>query len=125
MSLSTGSTECFHFVVQGVPVAGEHMRAGDHDVDLARPSGDAGVDLIDPLRQRTESGGKASRNSGDGDSRSGEGLYCGWNEGMVYAHRANLNRELRDPEGSLEIAAQRAASFGAKPAHVAWCDVTR
>ena len=50
--VATCIAERAHFVVECVPVSGEHVAARDDDVDLAGAVGDAGSHLRDPRGER-------------------------------------------------------------------------
>ena len=60
-------------VVERRPVAGQHVRAGDDDVDLLRTRLDRGLDLRQPLRKRREARRKAGRDRGNRDTAARAG----------------------------------------------------
>ena len=45
MGFSAGLAKGAHLVIEGLPIAGEDMTAGDHDVDFRGPGFDAGLDF--------------------------------------------------------------------------------
>src|SRR5436189_482985 len=90
---SAGVAEGLHFLVQRLPVTGEHVRSRNDNVDFARTGGDTGADLVDTLLQRTEARGKAGGNGGDGDRASGQGVDGRPDERSVQADRADPDPE--------------------------------
>ena len=98
-------------VVERLPVAGQHMRAGDDDVDLARRRRRPRADLGDALRQRRQAG----REAGGDRRRPGcrvpsSAFTAGADHGRVDADRADRRRRVGQAE---RVDAGRGGAAGA------------
>ena len=60
VSVPAGFTECFHLVVEGLPILREHVAPGNHDVDLLGP----GLDRFSDFRKAERIGRQAGRETG-------------------------------------------------------------
>ena len=106
-----------HLVVERRPVAREHMRAGDDDVDLARALANRIADLLEPLLQGREPGRKAGRDGCDRNPRALERLNRGRHHRRIDADRAHSRRRLVKAERLEEVVGQRLPRLGAETAH--------
>src|SRR6185295_4954505 len=104
-----------HFVVQRLPVTGEHVRARDDDVDFLGSGRYRGSNLVYALLERVEPRGETGRDGRDGDVRAGEGLHRRRHERVIDAHGADLDVQVRDAERVDEVRADGAPRFGAEP----------
>src|SRR5207248_8448036 len=59
-------------ILQGGPIAGEHVGARNHDVDFLSARRDRGLHLLEALREGIETGGKSGRYGGNRNPRSEE-----------------------------------------------------
>ena len=113
----TGFAHRRDLVVERVPVAAQHMGAGDDDVDLARALPDRIADLLQALLQGGEPGRKAGRDGGDRNPRALERLDRRPNHGRVDADRGDRQTQVGKIEGGEKLFAERVTRFGAEPAH--------
>ena len=65
--LAAGGAHLLCFLIERLPVAGEHVAAGDDDVDFLGAGLHGFGDLGEAGFQRREAGGKAGGDGGDGD----------------------------------------------------------
>src|SRR5277367_2981665 len=93
------------------------MGAGDDDVDLVRALRDRIADLLEPLLQRGEPGGKAGRNRGDRNPGTFQRLDRGGDHGRIDADCGDREPEAGKVERGEKLVAQRAARLGAEPAY--------
>ena len=119
MRLPAGFAHRRDLVVERVPVAAEHMGAGDDDVDLARALPDRIADLLQALLQGGEPGRKAGRDGGDRNPRALERLDRRSNHGRIDADRGDRQAQVGEIERGEKLFAERMARLGAEPAHTA------
>ena len=89
MRRSAGLAHRRDLVIERAPFAAEHMSAGDDDVDLARALANRIADLVEPLLQGREPGGKAGGDGGDRNPRTLERLHRGRDHGRIDADRGD------------------------------------
>src|SRR5882762_101467 len=116
---AAGIAERADLGVERRPVAGQDIRARDDDVDLLRARRNGRLDLLEPLREGTESRGEAGRYGGHRNPRAFERRDRSGDERVIDADRANLDIEIADAERVDQVLAQRATGLGAEPQHVA------
>jgi hypothetical protein len=87
-------------VVKRLPVLGQHMLAGDDDVDLARAVGDRSLDLAQLHIMRHESRRKAGRDRSDRNVGSIEGFDRSGDEAMIDADRTGGDVAIGKPSAS-------------------------
>ena len=85
---AAGVAEGADLVVEGVPVAAEHMTARDHDVDFFGARCHTRPDLGDPCGKWRQASGEAGADGGHRDSRVAERLDGRRDELVVDADRA-------------------------------------
>ena len=74
--LAAGRAELLEFIVKGLPVAGQHVVAGDDHVDLTCACFDGLLDLGDALGQGSLPGRETGRNGSNRDVRAAQRLDC-------------------------------------------------
>lgn len=124
MRVTARLAERLDLVVQLLPLAAQDVFTRDDDIDLARAGLDRGVDLLDALLERAESGGKAGA---DGRDRNVRALQRGdrvRHALVIDAHRADRNARIRHAERFEDVLADGAARLRAQTLHVRWRVVT-
>ncbi len=108
------SAEGLHLVVERGPVGGEHVGAGDDDVDLPGAGRHRGLDLGDPQPERREPGGKSGGHRGHRNAAPLEGPDRRLHEGVVDAHRGHREAQVSRAQRLQQILAHRMARLGAE-----------
>ena len=90
VSIATGSTKSPHFVVQSLPVAGQHMGTRNNNIDLAGSRLDGSLNLSQFLLHGVLAGGKTRRDGGNGNTRAAQGLNSYRHKIMIDTNGSNL-----------------------------------
>ena len=99
--------------VKRTPIAGQHMLAGDDDVDLLRAVPDGRLDLLELQVVRHETRRKSGRDRGNRDAGSIERLDRGRNETVIDADRAGMQLTPGKAERLENVAAHGGLGLGA------------
>ena len=120
VGVAAGLAHGAHLVVERPPVLGEHVGAGDDDVDLLRARRHRRADLGDALLERREARReiRSTPRRPECPSRRAPRRAVSTN-GVVDADRGDPDGELARAERLEEVVAHRPARLGAQPAHPA------
>ncbi len=113
MRLAAGPPVGAHLVVQRLPVPGEHMLAGDHDVDFARAGGDREFHLAQLGFKARQAGREARGHRGDGRAAVAQRAQGRRDHLVIDAHGPDLHAV--DAQGLGDIGAQRPKRLAAQP----------
>jgi hypothetical protein len=105
-----------HFVVEGLPFAGEDVGASDDDIDFIGACFDGAADFVDALVEGREACGEAGGNGGYADAAAFERAARGFHEDVVDADSGDFDVERFDAELCDELVLERLAGFGAEAA---------
>lgn len=115
MSVTAGGTEIAHLVIECLPVARQHMLAGDDDIDFLGAIGDGGFDLAQLHVMRDQAGRKTGGDGCHRDTGPFERLDGGGNETMIDAHGTGRDTATAHADRIEQILAHRLARLGAEP----------
>ena len=114
---AAGLTHRRDLVVKRLPAAGQHMFAGNDDVDFIGALIDGIADFLKPQVQRHQTGGKAGGDAGDRDAGALKRAHGMGDHGRIDADRAGGQAHVADAKARDDMGRQRLACLGAKPAH--------
>ncbi len=118
---AAGGAEGPHLVIERLPVAGQHVAARDHDVDLLGPGADTFLDLGHAQVERRQPGREPGADGGHGYSAALERAdRCG-NHIVINADGADLYAAYS--QRLLNIRLDRLARLGAEPFDAPGCVV--
>ena len=115
MRIATGGTEFLHLVVKRLPVPGQDVAAGNHDVDLVRAGLHAFADLGHAQVERRQTGGKPGGDCCDGNAGALKCFDGGRDHVVVDADRAC--GDPLDAQFLHDVVAHGLAGLGAEAAH--------
>jgi hypothetical protein len=124
VNIAASLAEFFEFVIQGLPVTGQHMISGDHHIYFTSAGLYRLLDFLNTLRKWGLSCREPCRDRGNGDSRALQSM-----DGIGYTiridtHRANRYRVFTKPEPIKHIWSDWLSSFGAKALNTTWGIIT-
>ena len=114
-----------HLIVERRPVLGEHVGAGDDDVDLLGAGGHGCVNLADALLERRKTGGKAGGYRRHRNPRAFERIERGLDEGVVDADGSHSDGQPVGAHRLEQVGPDRAPGLGAEPPDPAGSVVAR
>ena len=117
MRVAAGRTKIRDLRVKRAPIAGQHMLAGDDNVDLLRTIPDGRLDLLQLQVVRHEARRKSGRDRGNRDAGSIECLDRRRNETVIDTDRAGVQLTLGKAERLENVAAHGGLGLGAKSLH--------
>src|SRR5215471_13233477 len=107
MGFSASLPKRGHFVVQSLPITGEHVLACDHDIYFCGTFADRVTDLLQPQFHRAKPCGKRCRHRCDRDSGPFECADSVGYHGRINAHCTDTYTEIRDTHEFEQVSAYR------------------